>query len=247
MVGTQTKFISFAKLSKLTGAETIVTVALVCNDLAIANASMGRYKQIEKPSLSYIRIGGMRYFSRLICGHLHEGMKAIKGVRQDQRLLNFVGQCSKQAQDAFAALCECLRGGREEHNFKKYGGRIRNGVAFHYDPSDLRWALEGRSKWSTAETSSLTGGSDIHTTRFEFADDLLDSIVCRKLWEIPRRVDVIAEADRIGNWCNTKCVEYLRFGEHFVPRFLLDHNITVLEVILHTSFEQAVFHLKDLY
>jgi hypothetical protein len=59
--------------------------------------------------------------------------------------------------------------------------------------------------------------------RFEFADVLIDTIVCRKLWAIPLGADVRQEADRIADWCCTKSIEFLDFGGDFVTWFLLEH------------------------
>ncbi len=69
----------------------------------------------------------------------------------------------------------------------------------------------------------MTIGDDIHSSRFDFADVVLDTIVCRKLWEIPVTVDVRAEADRIADWCFRRSVQFLDFGGDFVSRFLREH------------------------
>jgi hypothetical protein len=222
---TQTIFISFSKLRRVEEFVPVVTVALVCNDLAIANSSMGRYKQSQTKSLSHVGAGGGIYFARVLSGHLYEGMKAIQKVKHSSRLGKVALKCSPRAKGAFSALCDCLTGGREENNFRKYVGKIRNKIAFHYDPDFLRWAIEDRASRSASDMASLTAGEDIHSTRFEFGDALLDSIVCRKLWEIPRSADLQVEADRVANWCHTKCLQFLEFGQEFVPRFFREHGI----------------------
>jgi hypothetical protein len=75
--------------------------------------------------------------------------------------------------------------------------------------------------------SSITGGGDVHTTRFEFADALLDTIVCRKLWRIPSDANLHTEANRISSWCFDKTFRYLQFGEDFVLRFLGRNGVFV--------------------
>jgi hypothetical protein len=222
---TQTIFISFSKLGRIEGTVSVVTVALVCNDLAIANSSMGRHKQNQFKSLSHIGLGGGIYFARVLSGHLHEGMKAIQKIKHNRRLSAVVLRCGPRARKAFNELCDCLAGGPEADDFRKYVGRIRNKIAFHYDPDFLRWAIRDRASRSASDTASLTAGEDIHSTRFEFGDALLDSIVCRKLWGIPRSADLQIEADRAANWCHTKCVPFLEFGQEFVLRFLKEHGV----------------------
>jgi hypothetical protein len=71
----------------------------------------------------------------------------------------------------------------------------------------------------------MTAGEDINSTRFDFGDDILDTIVCRKLWQISEDLDVRTEADRISDWCFQKTLRFLEFGEDFVPRFLRTHGV----------------------
>jgi hypothetical protein len=221
----QTLFVSMSKLARVDGSVEVVRVAMVCNDLAVANSCMGYYKEMKSKSLNHVRRGGLLYFARMSCGHLYEGMKAIKAIRDHSDLRSLVSRCSTRAQVAFEELCELLPGGTEYKSFDTYVGWIRNRVAFHYDANDLRWAMERRAKQSTGYTSTATAGEDIRSTRLEFADDLLDTIVCRKFWNIPESADVQAEAERIAGWCAEKCIRFLEFGEDFVPRFLRAHAI----------------------
>jgi len=227
-VRTHTEFMTFSKLASTAGSIPVVVVALVYNDLAIANSSMGRYME-ERTSrtLGHVGRGGTLYFARLLCGHLYEGMPAIAGIRDDACLNSVVSRCRADAAQAFASLCDCLPGGSEHKSFKERVGWIRNRIAFHYGQSDLSWAMHDRSKRAEADRSTLTAGEDILSSRFEFGDDLMDSIVCRKLWCIPRSADLRTESDRIGEWCNMKTLEFLRFGSDFVPRFLRERRIVI--------------------
>lgn len=217
---TTTLFIRFSKLANCESAEVVVTLAMICNDLAIANSSMSRSSEAKSPLVAHVRRGARMYFSRMMCGHLNEGLDAIRSVRDIPELRVIVTQCSVAAQAAFEELCNCLPGSPQHKNFEKYVGWVRNRVAFHYDPKDIRWAIQDRAGRAGADTSSLTGGGDIHSTRFEFGDDLLDSIVVRRLWKIPRDKDVRSEADRVATWCDEMCRRFLEFCQEFVPFFL---------------------------
>jgi len=223
---TQTLFINFEKLARTKGAIDISRVAMVCNDLAIANSSMRNYTIITSGSLDHIRRGGLLYFVRMSCGHLNEGMDALEQIRKSSELIGMIGRCSSKAQTAFHDLGKCLRGGTENKRFQKYVGWIRNRIAFHYVADDVLWAIENRAK-RQFRTSSVTAGPDIHSTRFEFGDVLLDTIVCRRFWNISAGADVQREANRIGDWCFQKSLRYLEFGGEFVPRFLCEHDVIV--------------------
>ncbi len=223
---TKTLFISFPKLAKADGAVSVVKVAMVCNDLAIANSSMSRYRAITG-ALGHIGLGGLLYFSRVSCGHLNEGMEAIREIRDHPILRDVVDHCGEEAQSAFLDLCECLPQGKDHQNFKHFVGWIRNRVAFHYGTADIVWALERRSTTKGGDMSSMTGGGNIHSTRFEFADALLDTIVCRNFWEIPNDADVRSEANRISDWCFQRTLKFLQFGDDFVLRFLQENGVLV--------------------
>lgn len=222
---THTRFLSFSKLANADGASIVTRVAMVCNDLAIANSSMGRYQKIESPALSHIRQGGSMYFVRMSCGHLREGVRAIQNVKEHPALSALVSKCHARAQSAFGNLCECLPNGKDHATFARYVKPIRNTIAFHYDSKEVAWALNDRvHRPSASKVCSATIGEDVHSTRFEFADALLDTIVCRKLWGI-LDADANREADRISDWCFQKSIEFLDFGENLVHLFLSQHAI----------------------
>jgi hypothetical protein len=220
---THTKFFNFSKLARADGASTVVRVAIVCNDLAIANSSLGHFKNLSANALSHVRQGGALYFVRMSCGHLREGMKAVQQIRDDVALSALVTRCAASAQSAFAQLCECLHPGKYHAEFKRYVHSVRHKTAFHYDTTEIREALEYRAKHHSNSVCAMTIGEDIHSCRFDFADVVIDTIVCRKLWALSIAADVRTEADRISGWCCTKSIEFLNFGGDFVTRFLQEH------------------------
>lgn len=99
-------------------------------------------------------------------------------------------------------------------------GGVRNRIAFHYSMGDVSGAIERRAQIAKGKPATMTAGGDIHSVRFEFGDDLIDSIVIRRLWKIPEKADFKTEVDRTGNWCNQMCWSFMRFSSEFVPQFL---------------------------
>jgi hypothetical protein len=154
---------------------------------------------------------------------LREGIRAIEEIRNDAALSALVARCDAAAQSAFAELRECLPSGKRYAEFQRYIPSVRNKTAFHYDTAEIKGALEHRTKHHSNSPCAMTIGEDVHSCRFDFADVVIDTIVCRKLWAIPIAADVRAEADRIADWCCTKSVEFLTFGGDFVTRFLQEH------------------------
>jgi hypothetical protein len=58
---THTEFFSFTKLARTTGASVVARVAMVCNDLTIANSSMGRYEAMKSNALNHVVQGARLY------------------------------------------------------------------------------------------------------------------------------------------------------------------------------------------
>ena len=160
------------------------------------------------------------YFIRLQCGHLNEGMEAIRQIRDDATLRTEVGKCSAAARVAFDKLISCLDGGSRAREFRRYVGAIRNRTAFHYDSNVALAALNDRASRDEASRDSITAGDDQALWRFEAADRIIDSIVVRHLWRIPRTADLRAEADRIADYCADVCLSFLIFGGEFAFGFM---------------------------
>jgi hypothetical protein len=220
---TQTDFFKLSKFAIADGAPLVVRVAMVCNDLAIANSALGHFTNIQSNALNHVRQGGRLYFVRMSCGHLREGIKAVEEITHHKGLSNLVKKCDSRVQSAFAELCDCLPKGKNHNEFTQYVKPIRNTVAFHYDSAQVISALKDRAKRLPDSVFSMTIGEDIHSCRFEFADIIIDTIVCRNLWKIPIKADGQVEADRISDWCFKKSVQFLDFGGEFVRRFLKEH------------------------
>src|ERR1700743_290519 len=185
---THTKCFNFSKLAAARGASTVVRLAMVCNDLAVANSSLGQYQKMSG-SMRHIGQGGALYFVRMSVGHMREGMEEIAPINKDARLSALVDRGAPQAQKAFAKLCECLNGGKHHAKFHRHVALVRNKTGFHYDLAKITEALEFRIKHHSGSLCAVTIGEDIHSCRFDFADVVIDTIVCRTLWGIPMRAD----------------------------------------------------------
>jgi hypothetical protein len=216
MARTITKFLDFGRLSTVNGGAAIVALAMVYNDLLTINWALGRFNDAKSSLPNHMHKGMRIYFSRIHNGHLAKGLNAVRKIRDNKTLQRIVGECSPDAQNAFSALCRCLRGGADASVFDRYVGQIRHRIAFHCDVSYLRWGIKNRAARRNASTSTLTAGGTVQSNRFEFVDDLLDTVVCRKVWKIKEELDRRTEADRIGTWCDEKAREYLRFAGEFV-------------------------------
>lgn len=171
--------------------------------------------------------GAAMYFVRLQCGHLHEALDVIQEIKDDQNLYNRTERCSNTAKDSFKKLTDCLKGGPNKWKFEQYITRIRNNLAFHYCHKKgeklIDRALSDRAGRIEAKTSKITLGDHLSLWRFEHADDIIDSIVCRQIFVVPRSADLRSEVDKILDLGSDLGKALIMFGGEFATLFVKDH------------------------
>jgi len=168
-------------------------------------------------------LGALMYFIRLQFGHLNEAIKLIQEIQDDTYLYERVNSCSQAAQDSFIKLLNCLKGGRDYKKFLQYVGRIRHNTAFHYDPTVIKKALADRASRAEARYSKITSGDHISLCRFKLADQIVDSVVCRQIWKIPKDADLRKEADECVMFGADLCKALLDFSGEFIFRYIQEH------------------------
>jgi hypothetical protein len=224
---THTIFVNLQGLKSCDHAGTIIRLMMACNDLIVANLCLSQYKteflSRQASIRKHVQMGAAMYFVRLQCGHLNEAMKIIKEVKETPYLHDRIERCSQTAKDSFSKLNDCLQGGAGHSDFQKYVGQIRHKTVFHYDNDKVKEALSDRASRSEAAMSKITAGDHMSLCRFELADDILDSIVCRHLWKIPRGADLRQEADRCADFGSDLCRSLVDFAGEFIIRFVKEH------------------------
>ena len=234
MINAKIKFVDLPRLkSQNDQAVTIIRLMMACNDISVANHCLGLFKDsyLNNTTLGKkpFEKGAAMYFVRIQCGHLSEAIKVIDEIKSDRLLCEELEDCSEAAKACFNQLTECLKGGSAESDFNDYITRIRNNVAFHYDKSNndkmIKWALTDRAERAEARTSTITLGGPYNLSRFDLADDLIDSIICRQIAGIPRTSDLREEIDKIMDFGSELCHAILMFGSEFIIRFLNKHSL----------------------
>jgi hypothetical protein len=224
MARTLTTYVDLNRLQALgERASVIIRLMMAGNDIALANQCLGYYKNEESPVNNDIRRGAGLYFIKMQCGHLNEAIKLIEEIIRDEYLLERVKRCSSSAMDAFAKLKKCLKGGSDEKKFEQYIGLIRHNTAFHYSNKLVDRALADRAGRPESRRSKITAGDHISLWRLHLADDILDSIVCRHIWRIPRTTNLRQEADKIADFGGNLCVAFLDFSGEYIFRFVKEH------------------------
>jgi hypothetical protein len=219
---TTTRYLSFEKLqARGDSANTVIKLMMACNDLSLANQSLSEWK-MELPSGRKSRqIGAGMYFVRTQLAHLHEGLKVIEEIKKAPVLMALVARCDNQTQQSFNELMQFLPKEPKRPEFEQLVGRVRHNVTFHYDESGklIEEAVLDRASRPDARMSSITRGDTAYLCHFKIADDIVDSIVVRQIWAIPRELDVRIEADRIADRVHQILLWFVDFSGEFIWKY----------------------------
>ncbi len=222
MPSVQIIYVDLSRLHRTEHGVTVVRLMMAFNDIALANHTMAENRK-EQPRLrQHVQWGAVLYFIRLQCGHLVEALEIIREIKANDSLMRTVERCPLDARKAFTILTSCLeQPGRAE--FGRYVWAVRDKVAFHYDTYLIRDALEDRATRPESRRSRIFRSDDLALWRCQVADHIMDSIVSRHVWRIPRDADLRGEADRISDYAAGLCHSFLVFAADFVSLYVLEH------------------------
>ncbi len=161
------------------------------------------------------------YFVRVQIAHLHEGLKVIEEIKKNPVLMALVARCDGQTQQSFKELEQFLPKAPKRSEFEQFVGRVRHNLTFHYDESGklIEQAVSDRASRPEARISSITRGDIAYLWHFKVADDIVDSIVVRQIWAIPREKDVRIEADRIADRVREIYLWFVDFSGGFIWKY----------------------------
>ena len=219
----------YLSLNKLIANEEIAVILIrlmmACNDLTLTNTCLTKYQDSNTQKNKYINDGACMYFVRLQIGHLHEGLKVIKEIYDNETLENFVKTCSCDAKIAFKILCKYIPGGKERTKFEKYFGKIRHNLVFHYQESGdwIKKALRERIDKKGQTSARITLG-EVQKTRYDIADQVVDTIVCRNIFGIPYTVADLQkdrkELDKILMFGSEIAKNFIGFSGEFLHNYV---------------------------
>lgn len=225
MPRTSTKFLSFEKLQNRGQSAVIFSqLMMVCNDLSLANEALSDWKEKKANMMKQRQIGASMYFVRTQLAHLHEGFKVIASIKKNTALTALLRKCDNQTQESFRQLEKFLPGGSDRAEFEQLVGRVRHNLTFHYDESGklITKAIKDRASRSKSRISSVTRGDTSYHWHFKAADDLIDSIVIRQIWKIPRSKNLRDEADKILDRVHQIFLWYMDFSGEFIWNYCKD-------------------------
>jgi len=194
---------------------------MACNDLSLANQALSEWK-IDQPSNKKARQAGAgMYFVRTELAHLYEALDIIEEIRNDAALSALVAQCDSQTQESFRAIEQYVRNGAKRGELMQLVGQIRHNLTFHYNQSGtlIERAIADRTGRAEARLSSVTRGDTAYLWHFKIADDIVDSIVVRQIWAVPRGADVRTEVDKIADRVHQIFLWFVDFSGEFIWKY----------------------------
>lgn len=220
-------YIDLERLQNCRGHDTIMRLMMAFNDIVLANQCMSMIKREKSPIAQEYKEGAGMYFVRLQFSHLNEAMKIMKKIRDTQFLLSIVKQCSDRGKENFEKLKGYLKGEQNYAEFENKVGKIRHNLTFHYGESTKLYnrALKRRSERQDGKISKITWSPDIENMRFNIADDIHDTIVCRQIWQIPEGANIREEANKFADFGHEVCVCFLEFAYEIICRYLQHHGL----------------------
>lgn len=188
----------------------------------MATRSQGLYKGELRATEKHLAKGALMYFVRLQMAHLTEGMKVLQQLETVPSFKRVFSSCRSSAQEAYKRLIPFTQPGPEKTWFDNNVATTRSNLTFHYHESGkwINWALADRASRAVAERSSITYGDHGHLWRFHIADNILDSIMCRKIWKIPKSSDVQKEADIVISKIYNIYRNFINFALVFMLEYL---------------------------
>ena len=224
-MATSTTYTTFERLVGR-GDEAVIVVKLMMafNDLALSNEGLSIFKERHAAKPNSKDRGAAMYFIRLQASHLHEAMKILDAIAAHERLRNVVAQCSEATRNAFDRLVALRTDDTQKQKFEQYVGRLRHNLTFHYDESGdlIKRAMEGRAKKPEGNPTSITRGTEPYSWRFTIADNVVDTVVCRQIWNIPEGADLRAEADVAADYGHEIFAAFADFAAEFVTKYVRD-------------------------
>ena len=222
MSRTTTRFVHFRHF-QLGGpsAAIVIKLMMACNDMQIANECLAEWKRQQPRHRKHRERGARMYFVRLQISHLFEAFKIVEQIRGDSNLMRLVKQCDLKTQSSFRELESFLPKGAKRPWLQKMVGRLRNKLVFHYDESGklIVRAVSDLAKGTAARPSSITRGSTAYLWHFKPADDIVDRIVVRQIWDVPSDKEVRAEVDRIADEIHEVFSCFVDFAGEFIWRY----------------------------
>jgi hypothetical protein len=163
----------------------ILRLMIAMNDIGITNSSMAEWEKSDDPQKKARWRGGVLYFGRVQSAHLFEALSIIDEIKSDKNLIAVVDKADQTTRRSFEIISKVL--GSNDH---KILAKMRNVVAFHYEPKlTMRRLRKLVEKWPDHSTMYSIGNETLEW-HFELGDLIVDEITIFEVFKIAEGADI---------------------------------------------------------
>jgi len=207
-----TNVLRFAKITEDRELGSVmVWLMMACNDLSLANESLGYWRNPRTRKEENRATGALWYFLRLQIAHVCEAMGVIQEIERSDRLRAYVRATDRQTQQSYDALPKIKR--NKPFKLMKL---IRNKVGFHYDPVWVGGAIKRIDGKYPDLLCTISVGQELLDWHFEPGELVEDCLVVRQIFKIADGADVRVETDKILDDLHKIAATFVEFAGHFI-------------------------------
>jgi hypothetical protein len=237
-------FVDFQKLAA-TGDEgaLVARIAVAVNNLKSGEYLLSTIRplRVGAATASFGRALGM-YVVGMEIGHLHEAFLLVdnpnnrgSSIAGSSNLLNRIAMLSPESVRDHELIKTTLDDPTERDLFNRYVERFRNRIAFHHDHGYRGHGKPTETPVTTEALSRLASRGKIGPVnvqlrsdleqRFDFADVILDTAVCRSVWQIDEQYTGVAlqtESDKVIDWIGERAKAFVGFASELCMNYIAD-------------------------
>lgn len=179
--------------------------------ISITNSQMIEWEKTEDRKKKQRSRGAILYFGRVQSAHLYEALDIINEIKYDPDLKARVEKCSKVVNGCFDTIAAFL--GSSDH---KLMAKMRNVVAFHYDPKLATRRLKSLVDKYPDHRFAYSMGTETLDWYFELGDLIADSVLIRDVFEIDEEQDIAAAALEVLMRLHVIGDAFTKFAPYFI-------------------------------
>jgi hypothetical protein len=192
-------------------ASVLIRLMMVMNDVGITNSQMQEWEKTEDPKKKPRARGAILYFGRVQSAHLFEALDIIEEIKRDSDLSERVARSDRRVIAFYDTVAAFL--GTQDH---KLMAKMRNVVAFHYEPKLALRRLKRTVEKYPDHRFSYSMGNDTLDWYFELGDLIADGILIRDVFEIQEDQDIAVAALEVLKRLHVIGEAFTNFAAYFV-------------------------------
>jgi hypothetical protein len=225
--------VDWSRLQDKEGADVMVRLAMVVNDLASADFVLRMAdEKLNVASTSEARTGMILYAMKMQLAHLREAIPVVQSLRKVRALSPYLKQLSPNGKQQYKLFERILPGKPDYADFKKYVEELRHRLSFHYDRDVTREGIEYLVKTGSRNTTAvversgnISPHSDIHQSRLVAGDTVaFCAIASDTMWGISNRPESEWEGaiSDVAKWTSDRSRALYSFGREVCTLFFAD-------------------------